>query len=291
MLVYEGGVCVGAITAATWLCNPWELALGLVGCSGGVYALLGLHAADLLLCPREDSHDSSQAHSGRTPPKQETYRSSRLFAMTVVVVADVAGTLLQDEGVEVSLESESGQSSWATHVGGGLFGLLVGLSGLQPYTGSSCRKPSCNLSDATNTSSSAQSPREEEDLQCSHRLRCPWRRCSLVTWAARVGLIVFVGGGIWWYVLQDPPSPLIKGLRSDESSASSLPCCWQLRSCPGLDQSDYSLFRCAARAAASSTTSSRSDSSSSSWVQELWRDGVVIETCAGLMEAAAYARL
>ena len=190
----------------------------------------------------------------------------------------------------MSLESESGQSSWATHAGGGLFGLLVGLSGLLPYTGSNCRKPHCILSDATNTSSSAQSPREEEDLKCSDRLRCKWAHCSFVTWAARGGLIVFVGGGIWWYALQDPPSPLIKGLRSDETRASSMPCCWQLRSCSGLDQSDYGLFRCAARAALSSTNSS-SSGSDSSWVQELWRDGVVIETCAGLMEAAAYLRL
>jgi hypothetical protein len=182
MLVYEGGVCVGAITAATWLCNPWELARGLVGCSGGVYAILGLHAADLLLCPKQEQKQpqgssSSQSHSGRKPPGQETYRSSRLLGLAAVVVADVVGTLLQDEGVEVSLESESGQSSWATHLGGGLFGLLIGLSGLLPYTGSTYTNL-CNIVRNTPTADNVNSGTPSSCSSWVNRLG--WRRHLLV---------------------------------------------------------------------------------------------------------------
>jgi membrane associated rhomboid family serine protease len=265
MLVYQGGVCCGALTAASWLCDPKLLALGLVGSSGGVYAILGLHLADLVLCPHKRSS------GGRGRAGEVRYRGSRLVALAAVAVVDVAATALQGVGTasfELDQWSNGGQASWATHVGGGLVGLLAGLSGLLPRPAD---RDDGALGDAAADGDQPQGGSLKwPGLQGP---RCGARRRFVVAWAARAGAVALVGGEVAWYAAHDPPAP-----GGGCAARARLPCCWQLRSCQGLAPSDFALFRCAAEA---------SIEDGGDWEQKLWYGGDVLKTCANLTAAAA----
>jgi len=110
LLVYQFGVALGALT-----CAFTDIHRAVVGASGGVYTLIGLHAADVLLNFRAMS--------------DPIRRLSRAFLCTVVPAMDVLVYLFV---------YASDDTSYSAHGGGLAAGFLLGLATLQPVYDTRC---------------------------------------------------------------------------------------------------------------------------------------------------------
>jgi len=178
----------------------------LVGCSGGVYSLLGAHMSEILFCCHHADPQGARGEGWKT----------RLCRGCLLVAAAVAIAYLSTGSSEDGSSHNEVSSAWQAHVGGFIVGLLGG--GLL-FRWSLEQSP-----DYDNTS-----PRSSLNDRVS----------TLLTVFL---FVLFFGATLWETYNTDgafPPEGLFSALEPASES-----CCSQVLACNGLGTVDYFNLMC-----------------------------------------------